>query len=102
MAAAAWARTAASAGAMASGVPTVRRALRVPPTSFAGFGVFIAAIAGFLSLGVSKPFLTGLWTYLHLGENEIALSTPMLFDIGVYFAVFGTISAVALTLQEED
>ena len=40
--------------------------------------------------------LTGLWTFVRIGENEVALSTPMLFDIGVYFTVFGTISAVAL------
>ena len=30
---------------------------------------------------------------------ELAVSTPGLFDIGVYFVVFGTISAVALALE---
>jgi multicomponent Na+:H+ antiporter subunit B len=48
------------------------------------------------------PFLTGLWAFMRVGENEIAVSTPMLFDIGVYFTVFGTLSAVALVLQSED
>jgi multicomponent Na+:H+ antiporter subunit B len=33
---------------------------------------------------------------------EVAISTPMVFDIGVYFVVFGTISAVALALEDEE
>ena len=85
--------------AMVSGVPAVEKALRVRPLGFAGFGVFIAALSGFLSLFVEAPFLTGLWTFVDLGGTEVALSTPLLFDIGVYFAVFGTVSAVALALE---
>ena len=88
--------------AMAAGVPAVRHAIRLQPTSLAGFGVFIAAISGLVSLHFEVPFLTGLWSFLHIGENEVSLSTPMLFDIGVYFTVFGTISAVALALEGED
>jgi multicomponent Na+:H+ antiporter subunit B len=30
----------------------------------------------------------------------VALSTPMFFDIGVYLVVLGTISAVALALED--
>jgi multicomponent Na+:H+ antiporter subunit B len=88
--------------AMAAGVPAVRHAIKLQPTSFAGFGVFLAAVSGFLSLNYDVPFLTGLWTSLRIGETEVALSTPMLFDIGVYFTVFGTVSAVALALEGED
>ena len=36
-----------------------------------------------------------------LGGSEFALSTPGLFDIGVYFVVFGTMSAVALALESD-
>jgi len=32
----------------------------------------------------------------------VAISTPMVFDIGVYCVVFGTISAVALALEAEE
>ena len=55
-----------------------------------------------LSLLFNLPFLTGLWAYLHFGEDELALSTPLFFDIGVYFVVFGTLSAIALALEDED
>ena len=87
---------------IAVGVENVRKALRFDPISMAGFGVFIAAFAGLLSIGQSLPFLTGLWGYIPFGETKITVSTPMLFDIGVYFAVVGTIGAVALALEEED
>ena len=43
--------------------------------------------------------MTSIWLYLDLGETTVPLSTPMVFDIGVYFVVIGTISAVALALE---
>lgn len=86
---------------IAVGPGTVRGALRVDPLAFAGFGVLIAGLSGVVSLGFGRPYLTGLWAYFDLGEGEVAVSTPMIFDIGVYFVVFGTISAVALALEEE-
>jgi multicomponent Na+:H+ antiporter subunit B len=86
---------------MATDVGTVRRALRFDLLSYAGFGVLISSVAGLLSLTYEVPFLTGLWTSFDLGEGAIALSTPMLFDIGVYFVVFGVVGTIALALQDE-
>lgn len=90
--------------AMAMGVDEARRALRAHPISFAGFGVVLAALSGALSLAFDVPFLTGLWTTFDFDAVEVAISTPMVFDVGVYFVVFGTLSAVALALavDEED
>lgn len=84
---------------IASGVASTRRALRIHPIVIAGLGVFVAALSGVVSLLARTSYLTGLWTTLHLGENDVALSTPLLFDIGVYLTVFGTLSAVALALE---
>jgi multicomponent Na+:H+ antiporter subunit B len=81
---------------IANGPGTVRRALRLDPMAFAGFGVVLAGLSGTLSLGFELPYLTGLWTTI----GGTPLATPMFFDIGVYFAVFGTMSAIALTLEE--
>lgn len=87
---------------IAAGVTEVRAALKVDPVSIAGFGVFIAGCAGLISLGYQVPFLTGIWTFFEIVDTEVAISTPMVFDIGVYFAVLGTISAVALALEEDE
>lgn len=87
---------------ISDGVDEVRNALRVDPLSIAGFGVFIAGFAGLVSLGYDVPFLTGIWTSFDVGGTEVAISTPLVFDIGVYLAVVGTISAIALALEEND
>jgi len=86
---------------MASGVPVVRRALRVDPMAIAGFGVVLAALSGLLSLFTGSPFLTSIWAYVELGDTTLPLSTPLVFDIGVYFVVFGTLSAIALALESD-
>jgi multicomponent Na+:H+ antiporter subunit B len=87
---------------IAAGVKDVRRALVVHPLGLAGFGVFIAGLSGLVSLGYEVPYLTGLWTSFDFLGTEVHVSTPLVFDIGVYFAVVGTIAAVALALEEED
>ena len=87
---------------MASSSAGARRALRFDPLSIAGFGVIIATASGMLSIFNGNPFLTSIWLYLDLGGTTVPLSTPMIFDIGVYFVVFGTIAAVALSLEDDD
>src|SRR5215217_6990982 len=51
---------------MASGVPEVRRALKVDPLAIAGFGVLLAGFSGLLSLFIAAPFMTSIWLYLDL------------------------------------
>ena len=84
---------------MAMGPAAAQTALRVPALSIAGFGLVLAALSGILSIAFDVPFLTGLWATLDLAGAEVTLSTPMVFDIGVYLVVFGTISAIALGLE---
>jgi multicomponent Na+:H+ antiporter subunit B len=80
---------------IAMGTYAARRALRVDPLAIAGTGLMLAALSGVLSLPLQLPFLTGLW-----GEvGGASISTPMVFDIGVYLVVFGALSAVALGLE---
>lgn len=86
---------------MAMGVAAARSALKAHPLAYAGFGVALAGLAGALSILFDVPFLTGLWTSFEFDGVNVAVSTPMVFDIGVYFVVFGTISAVALALEDD-
>jgi multicomponent Na+:H+ antiporter subunit B len=80
---------------IAFGVGDTRRAMKFDPLALAGFGVALAGLSGLLSLSYELPYLTGLWTDI----GGVAISTPMVFDLGVYFTVFGTISAIALALE---
>jgi len=86
---------------MAVGAEAARRALRFDPIAIAGAGVLLASLAGLLSLPFDVPFMTGLWTSFSVGDAEVALSTPMVFDIGVYLVVLGAVAAIALGLEEE-
>lgn len=79
---------------MAHGVGAVRRLLRVNPLAIAGFGVVLAGASGLLSLFFGVPFLTALWLPAHL------FGVPGVFDIGVYCVVFGTLTAIALALED--
>lgn len=88
---------AASASAiigLSSGVGAMRRMFRVNPIVLAGFGVTLAVLSGLLSIFAADPFLTGLWLPAYV------FGTPGLFDVGVYFTVFGTVTAVTLALED--
>lgn len=86
---------------VAFGAGWAREALRVPGLSVAGAGMFFAGVSGVLSGLASQPFLTGLWYIPKLGLSfKVALSTPLLFDIGVYLVVVGGLTTIALELEE--
>lgn len=87
--------------AMARGPHGVRRALVVDPLIVAGIGVLVAGAAGLLSMGAGAPFLTGLRADPGTGGVWSVLSTPLLFEIGVYLAVAGALGAVVLALADE-
>lgn len=85
---------------VAFGYDMAVRALRVPGISIAGMGIVFAVVAGIAAALAGDPFLTGLWYIPHLETDvKLALSTPLLFDIGVYFVVVGALTTIALELE---
>ena len=88
------AASAAAIYGMARGVGEVRRILRFNPIAFAGFGVVLAGAVGFLSMLFGVPFMTALWLPGYL------FGVPGAFDVGVYFVVFGTMTAIILALED--
>jgi multicomponent Na+:H+ antiporter subunit B len=70
--------------------------------TISAFGLFIAAIAGLMSIFFAVPFMTGLWVYPVILGVEIPLSSVMLFDTGVYLVVVGAITSIALALEAEE
>jgi multicomponent Na+:H+ antiporter subunit A len=57
------------------------------PTFLVGIGLGCAVGAGVIGLLAGKDFLTGMW----IAPLGLALGTPLLFDIGVFLTVFGSV-----------
>mgnify|MGYP001823703669 CR=1 FL=1 len=88
---------------IASGVDAARRALRLDPRTFVGVGLLLMLVGGVIGpLLYGDPFLTAHWWKLPVGDYEVSLGTPLVFDVGVYLAVAGTILLIAFSLEEED
>jgi multicomponent Na+:H+ antiporter subunit B len=79
-----------------------RRALSVEPRGLIGLGLLIALGSGLISLLNGQPFMTGQWGKLDLpGFGKVEISTPLLFDLGVYLAVLGVTLVIIFALAEE-
>lgn len=87
---------------IAYGVQAVLRAIWFHPLSIAGAGLMLACLSGLLSAVFGVPFMTGLWIYPEIFGVEVPLATVMSFDVGVYLVVVGSITSIALALEERD
>ena len=87
---------------IACGVEPVRRAMYFHPLTLAGAGLMMAVLSGVASFLFAVPFLTGLWSFPQILGSEVAISSPLFFDIGVYLVVVGSISSIALALEERE
>jgi multicomponent Na+:H+ antiporter subunit B len=87
---------------IACGVAAVRRAITFHPMSISAAGVFLAGLSGMPSFFNGQAWMTSQWWYVHLANVEVPLSTPLFFDIGVYLVVVGSISSIALALEERE
>ena len=87
---------------IAFGPASMRRTLVFSPAVIAGAGVLIAALSALPAALAGLPFFTGLWLKLDLGNGAVLpLSTPLLFDIGVYLTVIGGVCTLIAALEEE-
>lgn len=87
---------------IAFGPAAARRTLVLPPAVLAAVGLACAVLATLPAALFALPFFTGLWLKLDLGEGAVLpLSTPLLFDIGVFLVVVGGVCAVLLALEED-
>ena len=87
--------------AIAEGPAAVRQALRMTPQKIAMGGLGLALCSGLAAPLVGRPFLTGIWWIWKNGQpGELAIGTPLFFDVGVFFAVLGTILTLILALEE--
>jgi multicomponent Na+:H+ antiporter subunit B len=95
--------TAAAALALvvaSDGLDKARQLLRLDPLVLVGVGLATALLSGVPPLLDGGAFLTGQWL-----DGKIPVighfGTPLVFDVGVYLAVLGVVTAIVFELAEE-
>ncbi|HLR69843.1 MAG TPA: Na(+)/H(+) antiporter subunit B [Pseudogracilibacillus sp.] len=85
---------------MAYGEETVKKVIPINYLVLIPIGLMLALLTGIGSLFFSVPFLTHTFgTFFIPIFGDVELSTAMLFDLGVYFTVFGTTMTIILTIN---
>ena len=85
---------------IAFGAKAATAMVRVRPHGLLGVGLLAAIAAGILGMLVGEPFLAGRWLILDLpGEAELKLSSVLLFDVGVYLVVVGSVLTMLFALE---
>ncbi|PFG09726.1 MULTISPECIES: Na+/H+ antiporter subunit B [unclassified Marinobacter] len=89
--------------AFAFGSTATRRILRVDPRDLLSAGLLFALASTLPAFLAGQPMLTAHWWELPLpGDTYLKLSTVLIFDIGVYAAVLGTIMTFVINLMESE
>lgn len=91
--------------AVAAGSARAARVFPGGPLRVAAAGVLVALASGLPALAAGRPFLTHIWPVWTLGPVALPLSTVLLFDAGVYLAVWGALGGLAtgmIGLDEPD
>mgnify|MGYP001129156702 CR=1 FL=1 len=92
--------------AIALGAEATRTTLRHEPQNIAMVGLGIALAAGVFAAFFGDAFFTGQWWFAGADpagpdDKGLPISTVLVFDIGVYLVVFGSILTLVLALEEE-
>ncbi|MDQ7819155.1 MAG: Na+/H+ antiporter subunit B [Armatimonadota bacterium] len=88
--------------AIAYGVPATRMLLRVDSRLPVGVGLLIILASGAVALLRGQPLLTGQWWDFPLhAAARVTVGTPLIFDVGVYLLVVGTVLTIFMSLAEE-
>lgn len=82
---------------------TTRRLLMIDPRTMIGVGLLAAALSAVPAVFFGQAFFTAQWWPIDLGPlGELKLSTPLVFDIGVFLVVLGTVMTIVLALAEAE
>ncbi|MGE4336444.1 MAG: MnhB domain-containing protein [Pigmentiphaga sp.] len=84
--------------AISRGRQEALRQLRATPTTLCGLGVLLALASGVPALILGQGYLAHQWLFIPLGGSQIPIGTALLFDVGVYLTVIGTVCAIFLNL----
>lgn len=84
---------------LAFGPRRCRKILPVPAEAIAAVGFGVALLSGVLPVGMGRPLFMALWTDYEPIPG-VKIGTPLLFDVGVYLTVMGTVLMMVLAIAE--
>ena len=88
--------------ALAFDVRLARGSLPVAPVHLLACGLAIAVGVGVVALLTGEPILTSGWVKVPPpGDESLELGTPLLFDVGVYFAVIGVVTQIVFSMAAD-
>ena len=89
--------------AIACGTADARAALKVLPQNIAMTGLGIALLSGIFAALFGDALFTGQWLFINETPDDkgLPISTVLVFDIGVYLVVFGSILSIVFAMEEE-
>jgi multicomponent Na+:H+ antiporter subunit B len=90
--------------AVARGSSVALRRLPLGPARLAAASALLSLASGLPALFYGLPYMTHLWATLPLGFTDLPVSTVLLFDLGVYGAVWsalGGLAAKVIAIDEE-
>ncbi len=86
---------------LAHDVGSTRELLGVAPHTLMGLGLVTILVSGIVGLVMGGAFLEGVWVTVPIpGLGDVAVGTPVLFDLGVYAAVMGMVLLIILMAAE--
>ncbi|HMP89728.1 MAG TPA: Na+/H+ antiporter subunit B [Kiritimatiellia bacterium] len=89
--------------ALAYDVTTARSLLRIDSRLLIGLGLLLSLGSGMLSFLFKQPLLTSQWAKIKISQQyTLELSTPLVFDIGVYLVVLGVTLTIILALADHN
>jgi len=75
----------------------------VDPRDFLAAGLLFGLVSVFPALLAGEPLMTAQWWYIPTpGGGTLKLSTPLIFDIGVYLTVVGAILTMVFALSQAE
>jgi multisubunit Na+/H+ antiporter MnhB subunit len=84
------------------GPARARERIPLRPLGICILGISLAVGSGIPALLRGEPFLTHAWSKVPLGFTDLAVSTVMVFDLGVLFCVWGALGGFCLRLLEDE
>ncbi len=96
---------ASSMVAVASGSAAAIGQMPLGPRRLAAASALLSLVSGLPAVALGQAYMTHLWVTVPLGFTELAVSTVMLFDLGVYGVVWSALGAIcvkAIAMDEDE